>query len=346
MSVPATTLAVVVHAAGDLRVEEVPLRAPAAHEAVVRIAYGGVCGSDLHYWTSGAVGESVLRDPMVLGHEVSGEVLRAAADGSGPREGVRVVVHPATPGDDGVTRYPPDRPNLSPRGTYLGSAAHHPHTDGAFARHVVLPARMLRALPDGVDLRTAALAEPAAVAWHGVARAGGVRGRRALVVGAGPVGALVVAVLARAGAAHVTAVDLHEEPLRVARAVGADAVLRADDAAGVAACQADVVVESSGHHLGLRSALAGAARGGRVVMLGLLPGGDQPVAIATATTRELELVGSFRFTDEIDDVVGALADGSLDVAPVVTHVHDVEDAPAAFARALDSATSCKVLLRF
>ncbi|WP_299035943.1 L-idonate 5-dehydrogenase [uncultured Pseudokineococcus sp.] len=346
MTVPKTTTAVVVHAAGDLRVEEVPLRPAAADEAVLRIAYGGVCGSDLHYWTHGAAGQSVLRDPMVLGHEVSGTVLRAAADGSGPQEGAQVVVHPATPRDDGRTRYPADRPNLSPLGTYLGSAAHRPHTDGAFARHAVLPARMLRELPDGVGLRTGALAEPAAVAWHGVSRAGDVRGRRALVVGSGPIGALVVAVLARAGAAHITAVDLHEAPLVVARAVGAHATLRADDAEAIADCQADVVVESSGHHLGLRSALAGAARGGRVVMLGLLPAGDQPVTIATAITRELELVGSFRFADEIDDVVGALADGSLAVEPVITHEHDVADAPAAFERAKDSSTSSKVLLRF
>ena len=113
MSVPAESPGVVAHAARDLRVEPVPVRAAQPDEVVVRIAYGGVCGSDLHYWLSGAAGESILRAPMVLGHEVAGTVVEAAADGSGPPAGTRVTVHPASPGDDGVTCYPADRPNLS-----------------------------------------------------------------------------------------------------------------------------------------------------------------------------------------------------------------------------------------
>ncbi|MFD1214087.1 alcohol dehydrogenase catalytic domain-containing protein, partial [Arthrobacter sp. GCM10027362] len=155
---------------------------PAPDEALVRIAYGGICGSDLHYWLHGAAGESVLRDPLVLGHEVVGTVLQAAADGTGAAAGTNVAVHPATP-QGGGARYPLDRPNLSPGCTYLGSAARHPHTDGAFTRLAALPARMLRPLPAGLGLREAALAEPAAVAWHAVARAGEVRGKRALVIG-------------------------------------------------------------------------------------------------------------------------------------------------------------------
>ena len=346
MTLPSTSPGVVVHAAGDLRVEPVPLRDPAPGEAVVEVAYGGICGSDLHYWTHGAAGESVLRAPMVLGHEVVGTVLQQAADSSGPPAGTRVAVHPATPAGDGRTRYPADRPNLSPGCTYLGSAARFPHHDGAFVRHATLPSRMLRPLPEGLGLRDAALAEPAAVAWHAVARAGTVAGRSALVVGAGPIGALAVAVLARAGASEITVVDVHELPRTIARRLGATRTLAADQTDEIAAVQADVVVEASGSHLGLGSAIRGARRGGRVVMVGLLPAGDQPVPVSLAITRELELVGSFRFNDEIDAVLAALADGSLDVAPVVTHELDAADALAAFETARDAATSSKVLLRF
>ena len=134
MDIPDTALAVVVHAAGDLRIDEVPISRPQAHEAVIRVAYGGICGSDLHYWMHGAAGDSILRAPMILGHEASGTVARAADDGSGPEAGTPVAVHPATPGGDGTTRYPPDRPNLSPTGTYLGSAGRFPHTQGVFVR--------------------------------------------------------------------------------------------------------------------------------------------------------------------------------------------------------------------
>jgi L-iditol 2-dehydrogenase/L-idonate 5-dehydrogenase len=344
-ALPVSGLAVVAHAKGDLRIEEVPLAVPGPEEAVVEVLYGGICGSDLHYWLHGAAGESILRAPLVLGHEISGRVVRAAADGSGPAAGTPVAVHPATPGP-GAARYPADRPNLSPGCTYLGSAARYPHTDGAFSRYVSLPVRMLRPLPAGLDLRTAALIEPASVAWHAVARAGDVAGKTALVIGSGPIGALAVAVLKRAGAARIVAVDMHAKPLEIAAAVGADEVLAAGDADAIAAVEADVVIESSGNHHGLASAIGGAARGGTVVMVGLLPTGPQPVLISLAITRELDLKGSFRFNDEIDDVIAALADGTLHIEPVITHEFPVQDALEAFTVARNSAESGKVLLSF
>lgn len=342
---PTATLAVVAHAAGDLRLEDVPLAPAAPDEAVVEIAYGGICGSDLHYWLHGAAGESVLKAPLVLGHEIVGSVVQAAADGSGPPSGTRVAVHPASPAA-GAARYPEDRPNLSPGCTYLGSAARFPHTDGAFSRYVNLPARMLRPLPVDLDLRTAALVEPASVAWHAVSRAGDVRGKTALVIGCGPIGALTVAVLKRAGAGRIVAVDMHAKPLEIAAAVGADEILAAGDAEAIAAVEADVVIESSGNHHGLASAIQGAVRGGTVVMVGLLPTGPQPVLISLAITRELELRGSFRFNDEIDEVMEALADGSLQIAPVITHEFPVHRALEAFGVARNAAESGKVLLDF
>ena len=340
-----TATAVVAHAANDLRVEATEVATPAAHEAQIAIAYGGICGSDLHYWSHGAAGESILKAPMVLGHEIVGTVTAAAADGTGPAAGTMVAVHPATPGGTGA-RYPQERPNLSPGCTYLGSAARYPHTEGAFATRVNLPSRMLRALPAGLSLRDAALAEPAAVAWHAVARAGEVAGKRVMVIGAGPIGALAVAVLKRAGAAEIIAVDMFDRPLEIAAAAGATATLKADDVDAIAAVEADVVIEASGNHRGLASAVRGAVRGGRIVMVGLLPSGEQPALISLAITRELELVGSFRFNDEIDDVLAALADGTLDVSAVVTHEFGVDDALEAFAVARNSAESGKVLLRF
>lgn len=114
----------------------------------------------------------------------------------------------------------------------------------------------------------------------------------------------------------------------------------------IAAVQADVVVESSGSHRGLASAIQGAVRGGKVVMVGLLQSGPQPVLISLAITRELELLGSFRFNDEIDDVIEALADGSLFVDPVITHVFPLERGLEAFETARNSAESGKVLLSF
>jgi L-idonate 5-dehydrogenase len=336
--------ALVVHGVEDLRLDPIKPAEPRSDEAVVQIAYGGICGSDLHYWLHGAAGESVLREPLI-GHEVVGTVTQAAADGSGPAEGTRVAVHPATPGGNGA-RYPQDRPNLSPGCTYLGSAARYPHTQGAFSQYAALPTRMLRPLPEGLTLRAAALAEPASVAWHAVARAGDVRGKRALVIGSGPIGCLAVAVLKRAGASEIIAVDVHEEPLQRARLVGATGTILASDADAIAAVEADVTVESSGNHRGLGSAIRGTMRGGKVVMVGLLPSGAQPVAISLAITRELDLLGSFRFNAEMDEVLAALADGSLFVDPVITHEYPFSRAIEAFTTAKDARRSGKVLISF
>lgn len=344
---PTTTVttAVVAHGANDLRLDQVSVREPQPHEAVIRIAYGGICGSDLHYWREGAVGESVLRAPMILGHEVVGTVLHAAADGSGPAAGTPVAVHPATREHSDV-RFPADSPNLSPGVRYLGSAARYPHTEGAFAGEVVLPVAMLRALPAGLDLRTAVLIEPASVALHAVSRAGDLTGKRVLVIGSGPIGTLAIAVARRAGAAEIVAVDLYDKPLEIAIAVGATRTLNARDEERIAQVDADIVIESSGNHRGLASAISGATRGGTVVMVGMLPAGEQPVPISLAITRELHLLGSLRFNDEIDEVISALADGSLVVDPVITHFFPVEDALEAFAVAGDASVSGKVVLEF
>lgn len=338
-------LAVVAHAADDLRIEDAGVVRPAVDEAVVRIAYGGICGSDLHYWRHGAAGASILREPMILGHEVSGVVEVAAADGSGPAVGTPVTVHPLTPHGDGVTPWPEDRPNLAPASSYLGSALHLPHTQGAFAQQVAVPTRMLHEVPASLDLRTAALAEPAAVAWHGLARAGDVAGKSVAVIGAGPIGQLIASVAQRGGASVVTVTDLQEEPRRIAEARGIRS-LDARDAEAIAALHADVVVESSGTVPGLAAALSAAVRGGTVVLLGLQRAGDIAVPMATAITRELTLTGSFRFAGEFDDVIAALADGSLDVTGIVSEVRPAADALAAFEVAADPSSSCKVLLDF
>jgi L-idonate 5-dehydrogenase len=343
---PESNFGVVAHAKDDLRIDELPEPSPARDEAVIEVAFGGICGSDLHYWTHGAAGESTLREPLLLGHEVVGTVSVAAADGSGPPLGTRVAVHPATLGVGDGSRFPVGRPNLSSGVTYLGSAARFPHRDGGFASRIALPGTTLRCLPDELSLRDAAIIEPASVAWHAVSRAGDVRGKRVLVIGCGPIGCLVIAVLRHHGAADIVAVDMFEGPLSIARSSGATSTILATDADAIAAADADIAIESSGSYRGIASAIRGATRGGRVVMVGLLPSGEQPMLVSLAITRELELVGSFRFNDEIDEVIAALANGSLEASAVVTHEFHVADALEAFAVAKDSSVSGKVLLSF
>ncbi|MGI5453444.1 L-idonate 5-dehydrogenase [Streptomyces sp. CA-249302] len=338
----------VIHGQGDLRVEELAVPTPGPGQALVAVRYGGVCGSDLHYWLHGGVGDFRLREPMVLGHEVVGTVVAYGVGASGPVPGTAVAVHPATP--CGVCPECADgRRNVCRDTRYLGSAARFPHVQGGFAAQVVVPAEQLRAVPEGLGLRRAALAEPLSVALHAVRRAGEVTGKHVLVTGAGPIGCLVVAAAKAAGAAQVTVTDLLPEALRYARAAGADTVVRADDPddAGWPAeeYEVDTAVEASGVAAGLDTCLRLVRRGGVVVQLGMLPPGQSPFAGNLVVSREIELRGAFRFDAEFDAALELLAaEPAFDA--LVSAVVPVREAESAFVLAADRSRSCKVLLDF
>ena len=170
--------------------------------------------------------------------------------------------------------------------------------------------------------------------------------RRVLVTGAGPIGCLVVAALVSAGASEVVVSDLVDEAMAVATAVGATTTVRADrpDDPGWPD-EVDVAIEASGAAAGLATCLGLVARGGRVVQLGLLPPGQTPVPGNVLVTREIDLVGAFRFDAEFADSIALLA-GGLPVDAVVTQVFPLDAAIEAFDLAGDRRQASKVLLDF
>ncbi|MFC4009108.1 alcohol dehydrogenase catalytic domain-containing protein [Nonomuraea purpurea] len=341
------TRALVVSGPETMAVETRPLAAPAQNEAVVEVVYGGICGSDLHYWRSGRVGDFVVSAPMVLGHEVVGVVAEPAADGSGPPADRRVAVHPAQVcgGCDHCLR---GEQNLCDDLRYLGSAARVPHTDGGFAERLVVPANRLVPIPGGLDMKTAALAEPASVVLHGLRRVRQtgrrVEGADVLVVGAGPIGLLSVAMAGAAGAATITVTDVFDEPLAQAMRVGATHTVRVGSGAPVPA--ADVAVESSGSPAGLVAALTALRPGGTLVNVGHLPAGGVTAPLHLAVTRELTLAGSSRFYHEMPEALEIMEAEPWRFSPIITSVFGLEDATAAFKQAADASGSSKVLLSF
>lgn len=327
-----------IHGAEDVRWEDAELPEPGEGEVRLRVTHVGICGSDLHYYFHGANGEYTIREPLTPGHELSAVV---DLDPSGRREpGTRVTVHPARygPGVPGLE----DRPHLRAGGDYLGSAAAMPHRQGAAAEYVIVEQHMIRDLPEGMSQERAALAEPLAVAIHAVSLASEVRGRRVLVIGAGPIGLLVVAAAVDAGAGSVAVSDLRPEPLDRAAALGADERLLVGRDA-VADEGYDVVFECSGAPVSLTQAVRAVKRAGEIVQVGMLPNAGIEVNLAPLLAKEAVLRGAFRFSHEIDDAIALLArDDRLE--HVVTHTIPAADAQRAFEVAKDSSASAKVLL--
>ena len=336
--------AVVVHGAGDLRVDEVADPVAGPGEVVVAMEWGGICGSDLAYWKHGRSGTAELRHPMVLGHEVAGRITALGQGVRGLESGQAVTFQPAQLVGDGVM---PERlagrTNLYPQVRYFGSAAFDPHTDGGFSELRAVRAEQVRPLPDSVSTRRGALAEPLAVALHAVGRAPSLTGRTVLVNGAGPIGSLVVAAAKHAGAAHVIAADLTPASLEVARAMGADSTV--DLTTSTLPEDVELVFEASGAPAAIGAVLRATAKGGTVVQVGNLPGTAAEVTLGDLVTRELTWIGSYRFSEEVDDAILALADG-LDVDPLMTHTFGIEDADEALRTAADRTSgSSKVMLR-
>ena len=343
-----TIRAVVAHAAQDLRLEDRPdPGAPGPGQVRVRIARGGICGSDLHYFHHGGFGTVRLREPMILGHEVAGHVEAVGAGVADLTRGQLVAVSPSRPCRacafclEGL-------PNHCADMRFYGSAMPMPHVQGAF-REVVLAEAAQCAPADGLSPAEAAMAEPLAVCLHAVRQAGDLIGATVLVTGCGPIGVLTILAARRAGAGRIVATDLSGFCRDMALRAGADAAVDAADAAALAPLQAgkgtvDAAFECSGAAPALATAVAALRPRGVLVQLGL--GGDMAVPMQALTAKELTLRGSFRFHPEFHAGVALMRRGLIDVGPLVTHSVPLADAVDAFRLAGDRSRAMKAQLVF
>ncbi|MEO0820929.1 MAG: L-idonate 5-dehydrogenase [Pseudomonadota bacterium] len=340
--------AIVIHKARDLRIEERSAAAPGPGEVRVRLAAGGVCGSDLHYYNHGGFGTVRLREPMILGHEVAGHVAELGAGVSGLGVGDLVAVSPSRP--CGVCRFCAEGlRNHCLNMRFYGSAMPFPHIQGAFREELIADAA--QCLPAaGLSAGEAAMAEPLSVCLHATRRAGEMLGKRVLVTGCGPIGALCILSARRAGAAEIVATDIAPNALAHARAIGADRVL--DMAAAPDALEPytaekghfDVLFECTGVAQALAGAIAAMRPRGVVMQLGL--GGDMTIPMQMLTAKELDLRGSFRFHEEFATAVRLMQAGLIDVKPLITHTLPLSEAEDAFRIAGDRAQAMKAQIAF
>lgn len=341
--------AIVCHAPEDLRLDNFETDVLGTHQLQVDVAYGGICGSDLHYYQHGGFGTVRIKEPMVLGHEVSGIVRVVGSAVQNFKAGQRIAISPSRP--CGQCQYcQKGQHNHCLDMRFFGSAMRFPHVQGAFRQTLVIDASQAHPLHDSLSLSLAALAEPLSVGLHAIQRAGSVFGKQVLVTGCGPIGTLLIGALRRAGAARIVAVDIADKPLECARAMGADEAINIAKQPEALAPFAvnkgvfDVMFEASGNDRALRNGLDVVAPRGVIVSIGL--GGDSILPLNQLVGKELELRGTFRFHEEFAVAVRFLNEGLIDGRPVISHVMDFDDAIHAFELASDKSQAMKVQINF
>lgn len=340
--------AAVIHAPRDLRIEEADAAPVGPRDVEVRVRHGGICGSDLHYYLHGGFGTVRIRQPMILGHEVAGEVISVGAAVTQVRPGDRVAINPSLP--CGQCVYCLDgKPNHCLDMRFNGSAMRMPHMQGLFREITVCTeAQAVKVKPDS-PLEIVAFAEPLSVCLHAARQAGPLQGRRVLVTGAGPIGVLCAMVARHAGARQIVVTDIADAPLTVARRVAADLALntrddpQALDRFAVDKGCFDAVFECAGAGAALAGAIQVARPGAVIVQVGLA-GGETSVPLNTVVAKELTVRGTFRFHEEFGCAVEFLDHGAIDVRPLLTEIVPLADAVRAFELAADRGRAMKVQL--
>lgn len=341
--------AVVLHAPQDLRIEERAPQSPGHQEVRVAIKAGGICGSDLHYYNHGGTATIRLREPMVLGHEIAGVIAEIGDGVEGLSVGTRVAVNPSR-ACGYCQQCQAGRQNHCINMRFMGSAMRFPHDQGGFRQSVTIPAAQAIPLEGNTSLEEAAMAEPLAVCLHAVRIAGPLLGKRILVTGAGPIGGLVTILARYGGAREIVVTDLSTFPLGIANNCGATRVINVRDEPDALANYAtgkghfDLCFEASGSAVALQQALPAMVPQGTVVQLGL--GGEFSLPINAIITREVRLLGSFRFHAEFAEAVDLLGSGMIDVKPLITAVLPFEESVKAFELANQRDGALKVQISF
>jgi L-idonate 5-dehydrogenase len=342
--------AAVFYAPGDVRVES--FRSPDLLPGMVllRIRRVGICGSDLHYYEQGHCGTSVVESPFILGHEFSAEVAGIGDGVTNVKIGQRVTANPARA--CGFCDFcKAGRGNLCLKTIMLGSAGSRPHVNGAMAEYVTVRADQCHTLPNEISDEVGAMLEPLAVALHAIKRSGGVSGKRVLVLGAGTIGRLVAAAAKAHGAAPVAITDIVPERRQKALDCGVPVAFDPQDkrflneALELTGLGFDAIFEASASPRALRQAFDIIRPGGTIMQIGTLPTEDIPLPALRIMRKEINYVGSQRYSDLFDEAIRLVSSGRVNLQPLISDEFRADDASKAFQVATDRAHSLKVMLQ-
>ena len=294
---------------------------PGPGEVKLRVNTMGICGSDIEYYLHFQIGPFIPRGPLVLGHELSGTVAALGEGVQRPGVGTRVAIDPSIPCRR-CTYCRSGRHNLCEKMRFVGTAATVPHISGGLGEYVVVPAENCHVVPDHLSWGEAACLEPLAVATHAASRPGSLAGARVLITGGGTIGQFLALVARALGAATVAVSDLQAFLREFAREQGADIVLDPTDADQLAAARSqsggfDLIFEASGAGPAVRNNLELVDKGGTIVQVGSIAA---PVELPAnlIMTKELRVLGSFRYGEVYPTAMSLLASRRVDVRPLIS----------------------------
>jgi len=326
-------LTAVLHAKGDLRLENRPIPTPGKNQVLLEMKNVGICGSDVHYMTHGSIGHFVVKAPMVIGHEASGVVVKLGEGVTDLKPGDRVAIEPGVPCRI-CEHCKTGRYNLCPDMKFCAT----PPIDGNLCRYYVHSADFCYKLPDHVSFEEAALLEPLAVGVHANKRAGVTGGDYVLICGAGPIGLVNILVSKALGASNIIVTDIVDSRLEVAKKFGANFTVNVkgkseDDILkeikGFTGKDPNVCIECSGSEPSTRVGMLATAPGGVVTLIGHGPE-NMNVPLVTTGIREVDIRGIFRYVNCYPVALALVASGRVDVKPLVTHRYTLEQTLEAF----------------
>ena len=312
---------------GKMGFEERDIPQPKDDEVLVKLEYVGICGSDLHYYESGAIGDYVVKPPFVLGHEPGGTVVEVGKNVTHLKVGDRVALEPGkTCGHCEFCKT--GRYNLCPDVVFFAT----PPVDGVFQEYVAHEAGLCFKLPDNVSTMEGALIEPLAVGFHAARQGGAQAGQVAVVTGAGCIGLVSMMALKAMGVSKVYSVDVMDKRLDKALELGADGVINGsrEDAVkkvmeltGGMGC--DLVIETAGTEITTRQAVQMTKKGATIVLVGYSKTGEIKMPISLALDKELTFKTVFRYRHIYPMAIDAVASGRVNLKGIVTNEFELDD---------------------
>lgn len=316
---------------GRFEFKERVIPSPKDNEVLVKIRHVGLCGSDIHYYRHGRIGDFIVKGPIVLGHESAGEVVKAGSSVKNLKEGNLVTLEPGIPCRR-CSYCKKGRYNLCADMVFMAT----PPYDGAFVEYVAYPSDMVYRLPDGMGTLEGALIEPLSVGFHAVKQAGAQMGMSAAVLGCGCIGLVTLMTLKAMGITEIFAADLVQKRLGMAGKLGASEVIKADDADVAAKVMeltngqgTDLVFETAGSSKTTGQTVDLVKKGGTIVLIGMAPDGQVPFNMGRLISKEASIKTVFRYRNLYPDAIGAVANGLIPLKQIVTHRFGFDEAEKA-----------------